>query len=151
MLLTHFGPDLPLGYFGLALPMAGRQAAEHCLMLPPQRQAQATEQGTRKGETFAGDTEKTQQDQGWHLCHPFPICSLFVSWRPPVKAKREHACADGQQLFRWDFLPKTGIKGEGHFRKRCHFALSPTLPGLCCSWGATSLLFMMQTSTHSLL
>lgn len=35
MLLTHLGPDLQLGYFGLALPTAGRQAgrqqsAAHC-------------------------------------------------------------------------------------------------------------------------
>lgn len=104
-----------------------------------------------KGETLAGDTVRTRRDQGCLLCHPFPVCSLFASWGPLAMAKREHARADGQHLFQWDFLLKTGMEGQVPFCKRCHFALSPTLPRLRCSRGATSLLFMMQTSLNTLL
>lgn len=119
MLLTCFGPDLQLGYFGLALPTASMQAAGHCplLLLLPEGQAQATEQETGKGETFAGDTVRTQRDQGCLWWNPFLVCSLLASWGLLAKAKREHARAGGEQLFQWDFLLKTGIKGQGPFCK----------------------------------
>lgn len=100
MLLTHFGQISNWAIRASCSPQqAGSRALQQFLHKSP---AQAASRGGgREMETLAGSTKKAQPGPGSLLCHPFPVCSLFVSCCPLTKGKWEHAHADRQHPFQW--------------------------------------------------
>lgn len=116
-----FWSNLQLGHLSLMLPTAGREQSAACCCCP--RAKPKLPAGDEKGRDICMETVKAQQGSGCPLCHPFPVCSLFVTHRGKVGAQ---PCVQAAPL-PMDFLLKTGMEGWGHSCKQYRFALSPTL------------------------